>query len=94
MGEFEQTTRRYTQKDRSPLKLMFIFFSCLLFSLRCVCLPMGGLFCVVRLVYHTDMELSPEYIYSVAQKSVNLKHSPVLEGIFRFRRTSQSVKRY
>jgi hypothetical protein len=61
-ADFQQTTRRYIPTDRSPLELMCIFFSNLLFSLKC-CLPASGIFilCAVRFVYHTDMELSPEY---------------------------------
>jgi hypothetical protein len=34
------------------------------------------------------------YIYRVVQRSVNLEHSLVLKGIFRFKPTNQSVKRY
>jgi hypothetical protein len=38
--------------------------------------------------------LSLTTIYRVAQKSVNLKHSLVLEGMFRFKPVSKFVERY
>jgi hypothetical protein len=40
------------------------------------------------------LEHSIAYTYRVAQKSVNLKHSLVITGMFRFKPATQFVERY